>query len=207
MYLKLEYLNPTGSFKDRGAATAISEALSRRCSLVVEDSSGNAGISYSATAFYTNSATPSIILEVNGTKISSLNAFTSLLSEFYNHSLIIELKVEKCIVEGYKAVRTGIIDNYAMYKPAGSKLGVYLRELISSTTPDHVITTLTYLNWIFVVSFSLALINAAPLFITDGGRIVSEMLSRVSMKVNYLVQAVTSVAIVILLLIGLVSYI
>lgn len=158
-------------------------------------------------AVQTNISTPSIILEVNGTKISSLNAFTSLLSEFYNHSLIIELKVEKCIVEGYKAVGTGIIDNYAMYKPAGSKLGVYLRELISSTTPDHVITTLTYLNWVFVVNFSLALINAAPLFITDGGRIVSEMLSRVSMKVNYLVQAVTSVAIVILLLIGLASYI
>lgn len=50
IYLKLEYLNPTGSFKDRGAATAVSETLSRGCSLVVEDSSGNAGISYSAYA-------------------------------------------------------------------------------------------------------------------------------------------------------------
>ncbi|MEM0015418.1 MAG: pyridoxal-phosphate dependent enzyme [Zestosphaera sp.] len=50
VYLKLEYLNPTGSFKDRGAATAVSEALGRGCSLIVEDSSGNAGISYSAYA-------------------------------------------------------------------------------------------------------------------------------------------------------------
>ncbi len=50
IYLKLEYLNPTGSFKDRGAATAVSEALCRGCKLIIEDSSGNAGISYSAYA-------------------------------------------------------------------------------------------------------------------------------------------------------------
>ena len=50
IYLKLDYLNPSGSFKDRGAATAVSEALSRGCRLVIEDSSGNAGISYSAYA-------------------------------------------------------------------------------------------------------------------------------------------------------------
>lgn len=50
IYLKLDYLNPSGSFKDRGAATAVSEALARGCRLVIEDSSGNAGISYSAYA-------------------------------------------------------------------------------------------------------------------------------------------------------------
>ncbi|MGC8606304.1 MAG: threonine synthase [Vulcanisaeta sp.] len=52
-YLKLEYLNPTGSFKDRGSAVAISKALEFGAKAVVEDSSGNAGISvaaYAATA-------------------------------------------------------------------------------------------------------------------------------------------------------------
>jgi len=52
VYLKLESLNPTGSFKDRGAASAVSEAVFRRCSTIVEDSSGNAGISFSAYAGY-----------------------------------------------------------------------------------------------------------------------------------------------------------
>ncbi len=52
VYLKLENLNPTGSFKDRGAASAVSEALLRQCSTIVEDSSGNAGISFSAYAGY-----------------------------------------------------------------------------------------------------------------------------------------------------------
>lgn len=50
VYLKLEYLNPTGSFKDRGSAVAISKALELGVKTVVEDSSGNAGISIAAYA-------------------------------------------------------------------------------------------------------------------------------------------------------------
>lgn len=40
---KLEYLFPSGSFKDRGATTTISRALELGVDHVVEDSSGNAG--------------------------------------------------------------------------------------------------------------------------------------------------------------------
>ncbi|EMA36511.1 pyridoxal-phosphate dependent enzyme [Halococcus hamelinensis] len=40
---KLEYVSPTGSFKDRGAATTVSRALEVGAERVVEDSSGNAG--------------------------------------------------------------------------------------------------------------------------------------------------------------------
>ncbi|WP_069807463.1 threonine synthase [Vulcanisaeta thermophila] len=50
VYLKLEYLNPTGSFKDRGSAVAVSKAAELGGRVVVEDSSGNAGISISAYA-------------------------------------------------------------------------------------------------------------------------------------------------------------
>jgi len=45
--IKTEHQNPTGSFKDRGSALAISMALSRGARIVVEDSSGNAGIATS----------------------------------------------------------------------------------------------------------------------------------------------------------------
>jgi threonine synthase len=40
---KLEYVFPTGSFKDRGAATTLSRAVELDVDTVVEDSSGNAG--------------------------------------------------------------------------------------------------------------------------------------------------------------------
>ena len=47
---KLEYINPTGSFKDRGAAIVVAAAFQHGVSEVVEDSSGNAGASVSAYA-------------------------------------------------------------------------------------------------------------------------------------------------------------
>jgi len=47
IFFKLEYLNPSGSFKDRGAALAVSIASQEGVEKIVEDSSGNAGLSYS----------------------------------------------------------------------------------------------------------------------------------------------------------------
>lgn len=50
VYFKCEYLNPTGSFKDRGSALLIAWAQSRGVNDVIEDSSGNAGASLAAYA-------------------------------------------------------------------------------------------------------------------------------------------------------------
>ena len=47
---KLEFLNPTGSYKDRGMAVLLSFLRSRRVQQAVEDSSGNAGASFAAYA-------------------------------------------------------------------------------------------------------------------------------------------------------------
>ncbi|MEM2020962.1 MAG: site-2 protease family protein [Zestosphaera sp.] len=159
----------------------------------------------SLPAVQANISTPSIILEVNGSKITRLSSFISLLSELSNESSVIVLKTHRCVIEGYRVVETDVTDIYVLHKPAGSKLGVYLNELISSTTPTYVVDTLIYMNWFFVVNLSLALINAAPLFITDGGRITTEVLSRVSAKANFLVQGATSLSIATLLIIGLLN--
>ena len=48
LFGKLEFMNPTGSFKDRGTATMLSVAVEHGVTEVVEDSSGNAGASVSA---------------------------------------------------------------------------------------------------------------------------------------------------------------
>ena len=47
---KLESLNPTGSYKDRGTAVLVSQLLARKVRRAVEDSSGNAGASFAAYA-------------------------------------------------------------------------------------------------------------------------------------------------------------
>lgn len=61
---KMESQNPTGSFKDRGAALAVSMAISMGAKAVVEDSSGNAGI---ATACYSRAHGVSPIIVVPST--------------------------------------------------------------------------------------------------------------------------------------------
>lgn len=53
VYFKLEYLSPSGSFKDRGSSVTITQALDSKAKRVTEDSSGNAGASialYSSVA-------------------------------------------------------------------------------------------------------------------------------------------------------------
>ncbi len=50
---KLEYLNPTGSFKDRGTTVLVNHLLTHNVTEVIEDSSGNAGASLAA---YTGAA-------------------------------------------------------------------------------------------------------------------------------------------------------
>lgn len=47
---KCEFLNPTGSFKDRGSALLATWLKARAVSVAVEDSSGNAGASFAAYA-------------------------------------------------------------------------------------------------------------------------------------------------------------
>ena len=50
MAFKLEFLNPTGSYKDRGTAVLCSFLRGRGVEAAVEDSSGNAGASFAAYA-------------------------------------------------------------------------------------------------------------------------------------------------------------
>ena len=50
IFWKVESLNPTGAFKDRGTALVINDVVTRGVGRVVEDSSGNAGASLAAYA-------------------------------------------------------------------------------------------------------------------------------------------------------------
>lgn len=50
LYFKLEYMNPSGSFKDRATAPLLGQLLARGVAEAVEDSSGNAGASFAAYA-------------------------------------------------------------------------------------------------------------------------------------------------------------
>ncbi|MCK8061607.1 MULTISPECIES: threonine synthase [unclassified Fusibacter] len=50
VYFKMDYLMPTGSFKDRGAVMLVAKAVELGAKAIVQDSSGNAGASVAAYA-------------------------------------------------------------------------------------------------------------------------------------------------------------
>ena len=50
VFLKLEYLSPSGSFKDRGVSAMVNQLAFMGAKMLVEDSSGNAGASLAAHA-------------------------------------------------------------------------------------------------------------------------------------------------------------
>src|SRR5208337_2969741 len=82
--LKLDYLNPTGAFKDRGSTVCVSKLKELNVTSVLEDSSGNAGASlaaYCAAAgiectIYAPSATPReklVQARMYGAKVTTVN--------------------------------------------------------------------------------------------------------------------------------------
>jgi threonine synthase len=64
VWLKWEGANPTGSFKDRGMAVAVSRALDRRAAGVVCASTGNTAAS--AAAYAARAGLPAIVLSARG---------------------------------------------------------------------------------------------------------------------------------------------
>lgn len=59
-------------------------------------------------------------------------------------------------------------------------LGVYISYYYSPL----VYPFLSFFLWMFIVNFSLALLNGAPLIITDGGKIFTEILKRFHVSEN-----------------------
>lgn len=65
-------------------------------------------------------------------------------------------------------------------------LGVYITYYF----PPLEYAILDFFTWMFVVNFSLALLNGAPLIITDGGKVFTEILKKygISERISYVIQ-------------------
>jgi len=79
LYFKLENLNPTGSFKDRGSTTLISaihKQVKKQGGFIAEDSSGNAGASIAAYAARAKLKAKIYVPEnVSGPKINQIKSY------------------------------------------------------------------------------------------------------------------------------------
>lgn len=76
IHLKLDFLNPTGSYKDRGSATLLSYLHEKGITRISEDSSGNAGASVAAYGALLAMQVSVFVPEtVKGTKLKQIESY------------------------------------------------------------------------------------------------------------------------------------
>lgn len=114
-----------------------------------------------------------VLLEINGTPISSSMDIGRFLSNEGGALLVIS----------YWRAGEGVRSIEVLKPPNVTKLGVVLVPapnlgLLEVFSPGGALAIISALSWAYVVNFSLALINALPFFISDGGRIAYRLLGK-----------------------------
>ncbi len=116
-----------------------------------------------------------IIEKINGQPIRTFSELNQSLYSSIHY--IIQVKNPNGTISYY----TAIAKNHF--------LGVYVTYAI----PASIFPFIEFAVWMFIVNFSLALFNGAPLFITDGGKIFTEIIKKISLKygekISYYIQA------------------
>ncbi len=99
--LKCEYLNPTGSFKDRGEAVLLSFLRSRGVTFAIEDSSGNAGASFAAYAARANvQARVYVPDEAAGPKRRQIEAYGAEVVRILGTRTVVAEKAQRVAAQG-----------------------------------------------------------------------------------------------------------
>ncbi len=160
------------------------------------------------SALYVNNITlpvPSSIVAVNGTEIDSLERFTKILTLYKSESVTFNLTLFDYTSLTYISL--------LIHKPANIS---YLGVVLYPRSPNFIIGLLPIesfmhfvgvLIWIYIINFGLAIVNSAPLFITDGGRIMHEVILGGRKKLSYLIQGVTTAIFITIIIHGLLMYI
>ncbi|OIK09938.1 threonine synthase [Bacillus sp. MUM 116] len=99
-YVKVDYMMPTLSFKDRGAAVLMTKAKELRVSKVIADSSGNAGTAIAAYAARCNIACEIYLSdETSPKKIAQIRAHGATIKEIHGTREDIAIAAQKAVDE------------------------------------------------------------------------------------------------------------
>ncbi len=132
---------------------------------------------------------PFAIESINGTVIDGLATLTNIVHTYANETVTFVLKIFSYNTMSHIDV--------LLHKPANmSLLGVYINPFPAPkpslcTFGSVCIHVPGFLAWLVWINTGLALINAAPLFITDGGKIVTELLGEKRKIIAYTIQSIT----------------
>ena len=104
------------------------------------------------------------IVAINGSAIHRITDLRASIRPGENATLI------------FTVVQGSVTRNITVFKPAGRRLiGIYFKPsgtMLSALSTSSYEAILNIVNWSYMINFSLALVNAAPLFITDGGKML-----------------------------------
>lgn len=158
--LKLEYLNPTGSFKDRGAAYMVSQLKKMGIQQVVEDSSGNAGAAlaaYCARAgidchIYTPEAT-------SGGKLAQIEVFGASLHKIPGPRKEAQLAAENAAKDTYYASH----NRNPFFLEGLKTISFEIWEQTGDNFPDIILLPLGYGGLLFAVVQGLEMLLHADL--------------------------------------------
>jgi threonine synthase len=138
LYFKLEYANPTGSFKDRGVAMTVSKAVEWGVGKVADDSSGNAGASLAGYAARTGlDCTIYVPESASGEKIVQIESYGAELKPVPGPRENAREKIagDTSGTETYYASH-----NLSPYFPEGMKTIAYeISEEFEWNPPEHVV--------------------------------------------------------------------
>jgi len=139
VFWKMEFLNPTGSFKDRGASLMVSALRELGAKILVDDSSGNAG---AALAAYSAAAGLRARLFVpayaSGPKIRQIRAYGGELVPVEGPRPAATLQAQKACAENPDLVYAS--HNASPFFLAGlTTLAFEIAEDLSWQAPDHVV--------------------------------------------------------------------
>lgn len=152
---------------------------------------------------------PAVIISINDTRINSVNDLHQYLGPLMNKTVVLDFKLVPAQIIGETVFyNTSNVTVYRVLKPAGSLIGIYISDLPTADTNPLAIHAARFIYWLELVNISLGLINAAPLYISDGGRLLSELVKeKAHPVVNHVIQGGTVLAIVVLLVVGLIRFI
>jgi membrane-associated protease RseP (regulator of RpoE activity) len=132
-----------------------------------------------------------VIIAINGTTISTPTDLSPFIARYSNSSVTFNLTIYD--------PKTNMTYWKDVYKPANfSRIGVTLEQARGpSPLPDSIyFPVVNILFYLYLINVSLAIINAAPIFITDGGKIINEIIAwklkgNAGKVVNFFIQVFT----------------
>ncbi|MEM4775353.1 MAG: M50 family metallopeptidase, partial [Sulfolobales archaeon] len=159
--------------------------------------------------------TPAILEDINGTAIDSLYKLREVLNSTLSGTTVFKFRV-RALVEvgfcGYYRASEEVNEHFVVrsvedVEKYGYRIGIIVAPsayVYSSETPIHLLYSSCQLQLLYIVNVSLAVVNSAPLIVTDGGKLVSELLKKArAQRLDRVIQWTTLVLTALVVSIGL----